>query len=226
MPLDAKKRSRSVTPAGRVPREYDPERTRQAIIDAALDLFQRLGFHATSVQDITEAAGVTKGAFYHHFPSKEDLLLLIHDDYIDYQLKAVRAELGKPGTARERLSGLIRCVLEGVEQYHANVVIFFQERRYLTGDRFTHIRDRRDELEGEFRSLIQRGIRSGEFRRDLDGPVTCLGIIGMCAWTYQWFSPKGRLPIHSIAKQFTAMVLDGITAPPGLAGRGAGREKS
>lgn len=47
---------------------------RQALIDASLEVFQALGFNGSSVQDITDAAGVPKGSFYNHFASKEELL--------------------------------------------------------------------------------------------------------------------------------------------------------
>jgi TetR/AcrR family transcriptional repressor of nem operon len=50
-----------------------PENVRQQLIDSAVELFRRHGFVATTVDQICTAAGVTKGAFFHHFPSKEAL---------------------------------------------------------------------------------------------------------------------------------------------------------
>src|SRR5882672_2908322 len=54
---------------------------RQEIIDAGLQVFARRGFKASSVQDITSAAGVPKGSFYNHFESKEELGVVIVDLY-------------------------------------------------------------------------------------------------------------------------------------------------
>ncbi len=51
--------------------------TRQNILTSALDLFSRNGYDATSVAEICQTAGVSKGAFYHHFPSKLDLFLTL-----------------------------------------------------------------------------------------------------------------------------------------------------
>jgi AcrR family transcriptional regulator len=53
----------------------DPERTRQDLLDAAWPIFAEKGFAAASVEDICRAAGLTRGAFYWHFTSKEDLLI-------------------------------------------------------------------------------------------------------------------------------------------------------
>ena len=72
---------------------YAPEETRKALIESALKLFGSKGYADTSVQEITEAAQVTKGAFYHHFESKEDLLRLIHDEFLDYQLAILKMAL-------------------------------------------------------------------------------------------------------------------------------------
>lgn len=56
------------------------EETRARILQAALTLFARLGYEAASVEDICVEAGVSKGAFYHHFPTKQAVFLqLLHD---------------------------------------------------------------------------------------------------------------------------------------------------
>jgi TetR/AcrR family transcriptional repressor of nem operon len=63
--------------AGRVPRGAARER----LLDAALGVIRERGLHATSVDDLCTAAGVTKGAFFHHFASKEDLAVAAADHW-------------------------------------------------------------------------------------------------------------------------------------------------
>jgi TetR/AcrR family transcriptional repressor of nem operon len=67
-----------------------PEKTRvprgearQRILNAAMDLIRRQGFSATSVDDLCAAAGVTKGAFFHHFASKEALGVAVVDHWTE-----------------------------------------------------------------------------------------------------------------------------------------------
>ena len=191
-------------------RTYQPEKTRAAIIKAGLKLFGAKGYHGSSVGDIAKAAGITKGAFYHHFQSKEELLLLIHQEYADYQLKAMHAILADDDSSAQQLRKLIRCIVEAVGRYRPNVTIFFQERRYLTKKYMSRATAERDQLEAAFQGVIERGMASGEFRKDLDSRVTCLAIIGMCAWTYQWFSEQGRLSATEVADNFSTLILDGL----------------
>jgi AcrR family transcriptional regulator len=58
-----------------MPPQHRGEETRERILEAALDAFARYGYRATGVAEICRRAGATKGAFYHHFPSKEAVFL-------------------------------------------------------------------------------------------------------------------------------------------------------
>jgi AcrR family transcriptional regulator len=62
-------------------REEKSERSRRAVLDAALQLFSHQGFQATSVRDIADRAGVSTGNLYHHFPDKEAIFHTLIDEY-------------------------------------------------------------------------------------------------------------------------------------------------
>lgn len=59
------------------------EETRTRILEAAHRLFSQAGYDATGVAEICQAAGVSKGAFYHHFPSKQAIFLELFDQWLD-----------------------------------------------------------------------------------------------------------------------------------------------
>ena len=66
-----------------VPRRRDRARTRAALLEAAATVFARKGFAAATLDEISETAGYTRGAFHHHFASKEELFLAViarHDE--------------------------------------------------------------------------------------------------------------------------------------------------
>jgi AcrR family transcriptional regulator len=71
------------------------EETRQRILDVATEAFARYGYDATGVAEICRRAGITKGGFYHHFPSKQAVFLEMLERWlegIDSQLEAARSE--------------------------------------------------------------------------------------------------------------------------------------
>ena len=58
-------------------RQNDPEGFRARVLDVAADLFQKNGYHATSIKDVMQAAGASGGALHHHFPTKKQLALAV-----------------------------------------------------------------------------------------------------------------------------------------------------
>src|SRR5437588_652139 len=62
-------------------------------------------------------------------------------------------------------------------------------------------------------ATLEEGIETGEFRADLDAQLTMRGIIGMCNWTHRWWKPSTGRSLPEIGDYFTALVLDGVTAP-------------
>ncbi|QAY69375.1 TetR/AcrR family transcriptional regulator [Xylanimonas protaetiae] len=73
------------------------ERTRERLLDAAVQVFARVGFGAASVEAIAEAAGFTRGAFYSNFESKEHLFLALTDRQFREQVVALEAAVASVG---------------------------------------------------------------------------------------------------------------------------------
>jgi AcrR family transcriptional regulator len=89
----------------RVTKEADVRR--DELLDVALDLCMTVGFEAMSVEQVTRAAGVAKGTFYHYFASKQDLLLQLVDRFGDELLTYLETAMRKvEGDAIERLLAL------------------------------------------------------------------------------------------------------------------------
>ena len=81
-----------------ISRREQQERTREALLDAAADVFERSGFHGAKLEDVAAEAGVTTGAVYSNFSGKEDLFLALADRQIERRLEMIRAvaEAGAP----------------------------------------------------------------------------------------------------------------------------------
>jgi AcrR family transcriptional regulator len=91
------------------------EETRNRILDAAGALFAQSGYDATGIAEICEQAGVTKGAFYHHFTSKQDVFLELRDRWLsplDTQLALTRAENESLPQVLQRIADTARPIFE------------------------------------------------------------------------------------------------------------------
>lgn len=197
-------------------RSYNPDRSRAALISAAVDLFGKQGFHGTSMQEMVDAAGLTKGAFYHHFDSKVDVLHVIHDEFIDRTLAHQQAILERDTTSHEILYHLVLDLVGIVIKFRPHVEVFFREHKVLTGARAREVVAKRNAAVRPFSETIRQGIASGEFRADLDPEIAALGIIGSCDWVYQWYRPNGRAGADEIAATFAKMALYSVTTKPKL----------
>jgi AcrR family transcriptional regulator len=76
---------------------------RVQFIETAMKLFAEKGYHSTSIQDIVDAWGISKGAFYHHFSSKEDLMLAIIQHHFEKMMASITAISQDSGSEKERL---------------------------------------------------------------------------------------------------------------------------
>lgn len=85
--------------------------TRAALIDAALKLFSDVGVVATTVDQISAAAGVTKRTFYRYFPSKEAVLFAEYEDRVEWALKALQT--------RPPNEPLTDCLLRSIDSFPA-----------------------------------------------------------------------------------------------------------
>lgn len=110
--------------AGYVPaRKNDPEGVRARFLDVAAELFQSRGYCATGMQAIFEEAGVTAGAFYHHFEGKKDLALAVIEE-------RVAAEVEQTWIAPVREA---KTTLEGVTLVFKNIATQLEARRAVRG---------------------------------------------------------------------------------------------
>jgi AcrR family transcriptional regulator len=89
-------------PAGpRLTREQKKAQTRERLIDAASRVFARKGFAATTLDEIGEEAGLTKGAVYSNFTGKEDLVRSVIEQRLDARLRAIPGEAPPDGPIEE-----------------------------------------------------------------------------------------------------------------------------
>lgn len=193
-------------------RTYAPAETRKALLKAALDLFAERGFTDTSTQDLADRARVTKGAFYYHFRTKEQILHIIHDEFIDRALELQRLTLERYESPTDQLGHMAYDLTIAMTQFQKHVTVFFREQHILKGRTRAAILEKRHRSTEIYQETVRRGVESGEFSAELDPDVAALGLLGMCVWTYQWFRPRTCVPAKQVARQYATMALQSVGA--------------
>jgi AcrR family transcriptional regulator len=134
--------------------EERSERSRAQILDSALKLFSHHGYGATSVRDIAEAAGVSKGNVYHHFPDKESIFRALLDQYFEamtlpeFPFNQVLAN----GTFPDNLEELGQAARETVRQYREYVALIYVDVVEFDG---SHVRKFYEEMAERFDRFLK-----------------------------------------------------------------------
>lgn len=183
---------------------------RETILNEATRLFAEQGFDATSVQDVVDAAGVTKGGFYYYFSSKYDLLHEVHRLFMAAAMEHIEQIVSSGLPPDEKLRTMIVNLVQDVATYQAGVTVFFREMHRLSPDHRQQIRAERKRFENYFRLVIERGKEEGVFRTSLSSRLQTLAILTMCNGTYLWYRSTGAVPAREIGEAFADMVLSGI----------------
>jgi TetR/AcrR family transcriptional regulator, cholesterol catabolism regulator len=184
---------------------------KQRIVKAALTLMESKGYQGTSVQDIIELANLSKGTFYYYFDSKEDLLYLIHDQFIEYELEKAKEVLeDQTLSSSEKIRKMIYVSWHCIEKFKENVTIFFQEMKYMNANKFDVVRKKREEFENCYVTIIEEGISNGEFSEDTRKKIVSFSIIGMISWGVNWYKEGRQLTIKEIAELQADLILNGL----------------
>ena len=189
---------------------YTPEETRRDLVAASLELFGKYGFDGTSVNQIVEKAGLTKGAFYHYFQSKEDVLQEIHHEYASKMVAGAREVAASDGEAIEKLRAIITRAVIAFGRYRSYVAVFYQEFRVLSKSSFDEVRTLHDEEEEILLTIIEDARAAGQIRPATDAKLLVFAISGVSAWLYQWYDQTGPLTLEEIAEGLADIILTGV----------------
>jgi AcrR family transcriptional regulator len=154
------------------------ETVRTRLVAAAIGLFARKGYAATTVREIVEAAGVTKPVLYYYFGSKEGIFLEMMREAMGAFEAMVAAALATPGSTRERihafLDGVFTLVLEHLDVMRVIDSIYYGPPQGAPAFDFEVIHTR---FMDTLTDLVREGMEAGEFRHG-DAEDVAWAIVG------------------------------------------------
>src|SRR3954453_14167711 len=137
---------------------------REEILDAAAELFTKIGYAGTSTRRIADAVGIRQASLYHHFATKDDILDALLTGTVDVPLRLAAELLGEEGPAAPRLHALVVADVPQLcgSRWNLGALYLLPELRL---DRFEQFRLLRAELRGRYRSL------AAEVIAEFNGPA-------------------------------------------------------
>jgi AcrR family transcriptional regulator len=147
-------------------RSIAPEERRRLLLDAAVRVFARKGYHGCRVDDIAEEAGVAHGLLYHYFSSKEEVLETVFRDTWSELLGAVHAVEQEDEPAREQLRQVTAILLRAWRRQPDLVRVLVRE---VARSPQVHLRaGELGEMVCAIERIVERGQAEGELRDDVD----------------------------------------------------------
>ncbi|MFJ9616793.1 TetR/AcrR family transcriptional regulator [Streptomyces noursei] len=205
--------SRGAGKAESTPAPASPDRRRE-LLDTAAEVFAAQGYNATTVRQIADAAGMLAGSLYYHFDSKESMVDEILAAFLDELWAGYDAVLEADLGPRETIEALVTESFREIDRHRAAVAIYQKEARYLaTQPRFGYLTASRRKFERAWLGTLERGVAEGVFRADLDLRLAYRFLRDTVWVAASWYRPEGRHSPEEIARQYLAMVLDGIALP-------------
>jgi AcrR family transcriptional regulator len=142
------------------PRARDPEVTLEKLIEAALTLFGEAGYERATIDRIVAEAGYSKGAFYAHFKSKDELFLFILERRLQHNLERVRSLCRLEGSGRTWTKRLLGTLLDFSAEHKGMRALSLEYMAH--GMRRPEIGDRITSMHARWRDLFAQTLRASE----------------------------------------------------------------
>ncbi len=187
---------------------------RNQILDAATNVFVRLGFQHARMDDIVEESGLSKGTLYWYFKSKEDIINAILRRLFTGELENLESLLEAEGTVSERLIQLTSDRVAGMKRMSNLIPIIFefyavavhqQWVQQFIGEYFKHFREL-------IEALIRQGVERGEFR-PVNTTEAAISLASMYeGLTIHWLMDPQSVQWDILSESSMPLLLEGLKA--------------
>ena len=198
-----------------MPRQDPQEDRERQIIEAAMAVFAREGFHAARMEDIARESQLGKGTLYLYFKSKDAIISSLLRYFFTAQMKQLRAMEWNQGSVTEQILAYTDELVAEAERMAIFSSITFEF--YAAAGRNKEARRFFSEFFSEYRaalaSVIQRGVASGEFR-SVDADATAVTIVALLEGLNLLNTIDAKaLRLREAAKSSLRLILGAIAAP-------------
>ncbi|MXX74057.1 MAG: TetR/AcrR family transcriptional regulator [Holophagales bacterium] len=182
---------------------------RAEIYRSAARIFHRKGYHATSINDIAAAVGLTKAGLYYYIKGKQDLLFAIMGFAMDQLDEQVIEPARRVQDPQARLETIVARHARLITQDSSALTILVNELEgLLPDDRADIIGRQRDYV--DFIADTLAALRDEGKVVDLDPTVGAFSLVGMILWISRWYRTDGRLDGDEVVAAVTRMAISAV----------------
>jgi AcrR family transcriptional regulator len=186
----------------------DREVKREAVIRAAAHVFNRKGYHNTSLDDIAALLEVSKPTVYYYVSNKEQLLFECFVAGVEQIRAGFRAAKGLSVPARERLNAVLRHYATAIASEFGWCMVRVEEQD-LAPAMSGHIKALKSEIDQGIRRLIREGVQDGSIH-PCDPKMTAFALAGSLNWIAHWYRENQPLTAAQIADAFITIFGHGL----------------
>jgi AcrR family transcriptional regulator len=198
---------------------------RRVILDAAVRVFARQGFHMCRVSDIADEAGVAYGLVYHYFKSKDEILDTLFLERWHILIDVITEIDGRPISAREKLAGVAHFIVESYRHDPELMkVIIVEVTRAANSFGRTHLAEIREAFRG-IAGIVSAAQETGEFRPDVTAEFAAMAFYGaieqvLTGWIFDVL-PVGDDDFETAKDLVVETICSGLAGGPSAGGRTA-----
>ncbi|MBW0091102.1 TetR family transcriptional regulator [Pseudonocardia sp. KRD-184] len=181
-----------------------------SLLTVAVAEFNTRGYDATSMEDLSRAAGITKSSFYHHVSGKEELLRAALHRALDGLFGILEEPAAQDGPALARLQHIIRRQVEVLTSELPYVTLLLRVRGNTETERWALARRRA--FDASIASLVAEAVADGEVRSGVDPLLAARLLSGTVNSIIEWYRP-GRPGTERLPDDIVRVVSDGIIPP-------------
>ncbi len=186
-------------------KELDKSLRKQKIVDTAADLFHKQGYRATTIDNIANQLGVTKGAVYNYVNCKEEILFIIYKNVLQRAFEDINRIRTTDLPPDEKLRMIIKNQINIIINNLSLMFVFFTEETQLPKEYYQIVRAKKKEYDQIIQKIIEEGISLGIFE-EVDPQLLSYAINGICNWIYKWYHPKVPYSSDKIADEFIKII--------------------
>lgn len=185
----------------------DPLSAKGRLLAKAAKLFKEKGYERTTVRDLAAAVGIQSGSIFHHFKTKEEILMAVMVEVIVYSTSRMQAKLAEAQTSEQKLLALIECELEAITGLTGNAmtVLVYEWRSLKPANQKTILR-LREGYEALWLDVLDEAKANGHVAAK-DTYVLRRLLTGALSWTTTWYSRRGQMNIKELAKEALTLAI-------------------